>query len=121
MDRTIFNEDHEMFRDASRAFLINEIKPYRDKWAEQEIVDREAFLKAGEQGMLCMWADEKYGGAGITDFRFEQILLHFKHFTAITLPGIKPADLDVEQSLNKKLHDPIIFNALAQTPHPVNR
>lgn len=75
MDRTIFNEDHEMFRDASRAFLINEIKPHVDKWAEQEIVDRDAFLKAGEQGLLCMWADEKYGGAGISDFRFEQILL----------------------------------------------
>jgi acyl-CoA dehydrogenase len=75
MERTIFDEDHEMFRDASRAFLINEIKPFRDKWDEQEIVDREAFLKAGEQGLLCMWADEKYGGAGITDFRFEQILL----------------------------------------------
>ena len=75
MERTIFNEDHEMFRDAARAFLINEIGPYRDKWEEQEIVDREAFLKAGEQGLLCMWADEKYGGAGISDFRFEQILL----------------------------------------------
>ncbi len=75
MDRNIFDEDHEMFRDASRAFLINEIKPHVDKWAEQEIVDREAFLKAGEQGLLCMWADEKYGGSGITDFRFEQILL----------------------------------------------
>lgn len=75
MDRSIFDEDHEMFRDASRAFLINEIKPHVDKWDEQEIVDREAFLKAGEQGLLCMWADEKYGGAGISDFRFEQILL----------------------------------------------
>jgi acyl-CoA dehydrogenase len=75
MERTIFNEDHEMFRDAARSFLINEIKPFRDKWEEQEIVDREAFLKAGEQGLLCMWADEKYGGAGISDFRFEQILL----------------------------------------------
>ena len=75
MDITIFNEDHEMFRDASRAFLINEIGPYRDKWEEQEIVDSVAFLKAVEQGLLCMWADEKYGGAGISDFRFEQILL----------------------------------------------
>jgi alkylation response protein AidB-like acyl-CoA dehydrogenase len=75
MERTIFTEEHEMFRDAARAFLINEIKPFRDKWDEQEIVDREAFLKAGEQGLLCMWADEQYGGAGITDFRFEQILL----------------------------------------------
>ena len=75
MERTLFNEEHEMFRDAARAFLINEIGPHRDKWDEQEIVDREAFLKAGEQGLLCMWADEKYGGSGITDFRFEQILL----------------------------------------------
>lgn len=75
MDRNIFDEDHEMFRDASRAFLINEIKPHVDRWNEAEIVDREAFLKAGEQGLLCMWADEKYGGAGIIDFRFEQILL----------------------------------------------
>lgn len=75
MERSIFNEDHEMFRDASRAFLINEIKPHVDRWNEEEIVDREAFRKAGEQGLLCMWADEKYGGAGISDFRFEQILL----------------------------------------------
>ena len=75
MDRNIFDEEHEMFRDASRTFLINEIKPHVDRWNEAEIVDREAFLKAGEQGLLCMWADEKYGGAGISDFRFEQILL----------------------------------------------
>ena len=64
-----------MFRDASRSFLQNEIGPHADRWAEQEIVDRDAFLKAGEQGMLCMWADEKYGGAGVSDFRYEQILL----------------------------------------------
>lgn len=75
MDRGIFDEEHEMFRDASRSFLQNEIGPNADKWAEQEIVDREAFLKAGQQGLLCMWADEKYGGAGVSDFRYEQILL----------------------------------------------
>ena len=75
MERNIFDEEHEMFRDAARGFLINEIKPHIDRWNEAEIVDRDAFLKAGEQGLLCMWADEKYGGAGISDFRFEQILL----------------------------------------------
>ena len=40
MDRFIFEEEHEMFRDAARSFLINEIQPHRDKWEEQEIVDR---------------------------------------------------------------------------------
>lgn len=75
MERNIFEEEHEMFRDAARGFLQKEIGPNADRWAEQEIVDRDAFLKAGEQGMLCMWADEKYGGAGVSDFRYEQILL----------------------------------------------
>ena len=26
-------------------------------------------------GLLLMWADEKYGAAGVTDFRYEQILI----------------------------------------------
>lgn len=75
MERRIFNEDHEMFRDAVRAFFIKEVKPHSERWHEQGIVDREAFLKAGEQGLLLTWADEKYGGAGIKDFRYEQIII----------------------------------------------
>ena len=75
MDRLIFDEEHEMFRDSVRSFMINEVQPHGEKWREQGIVDREAYLKAGEQGLLLMWADEKYGGAGVTDFRYEQILM----------------------------------------------
>ena len=75
MDRNIFEEEHEMFRDSVRSFMKNEIGPYTDKWHEQGIVDREAFLKAGEMGLLLMWADEKYGAAGVRDFRYEQILI----------------------------------------------
>ncbi len=75
MDRLIFDEEHEMFRDSVRSFMINEVQPHGEKWREQGIVDREAYLKAGEQGLLLMWADEKYGGAGVQDFRYEQILM----------------------------------------------
>ena len=75
MQRTIFNEDHDMFRDSVRSFLQNEIGPHSERWHEQGIVDREAYEKAGEQGLLLMWADEKYGGAGVSDFRYEQILM----------------------------------------------
>ncbi len=75
MSRKIFDEEHEMFRDSVRSFMQNEIQPNGDKWHEQGIVDREAFLKAGEQGLLLMWADEKYGGAGVADFRYEQVLI----------------------------------------------
>ena len=75
MERLIFDEEHEMFRDSVRSFMINEVQPHGEKWREQGIVDREAYLKAGEQGLLLMWADEKYGGAGVADFRYEQILM----------------------------------------------
>jgi acyl-CoA dehydrogenase len=75
VERTIFDEEHEMFRDSVRSFMINEIQPHGERWREQGIVDREAYLKAGEQGLLLMWADEKYGGAGVSDFRYEQILM----------------------------------------------
>lgn len=75
MNRNIFEEEHDMFRDSVRSFMIKEVEPNVDRWREQGIVDRAAFEKAGETGLLMMWADEKYGGAGITDFRYEQILI----------------------------------------------
>ncbi len=75
MQRQLFDEEHEMFRDSVRSFIVNEIQPHCERWREQGIVDREAFLAAGEMGLLMMWADEKYGGAGIQDFRYEQILI----------------------------------------------
>ena len=75
MQRLIFDEEHEMFRDSVRRFMQAEIAPQVERWREQGICDRAAFLKAGEQGLLCMWVDEKYGGSGIEDFRFEQIVI----------------------------------------------
>ncbi len=75
MERLIFDEEHEMFRESVRRFMQNEIGPHGERWREQGIVDREAFEKAGEQGLLMLWAEEKYGGAGIEDFRYEQIII----------------------------------------------
>ena len=73
--RTIFEFEHEMFRDGFRKFVKKEIAPHAQRWRDAGQVDREAFEKAGEQGYLMMWADEKYGGAGIKDFRYEQIMI----------------------------------------------
>ena len=70
-----FTEDQKMFRDAYRKFLESEIAPHMERWREQGIVDREAFLKAGEQGFLMIWPDEEYGGLGDRDFRFQQVII----------------------------------------------
>jgi len=70
-----FTAEQEMFRDAYRKFLAAEIVPHMERWREQGIVDREAFRKAGAQGFLMVWPEEKYGGMGDPDFRFEQIIM----------------------------------------------
>ncbi|CAB3773343.1 acyl-CoA dehydrogenase [Burkholderia sp. MSh2] len=72
--RTIFEPEHEQFRDAARRFMLNEIGPHADRWREQGYVDREAYRKTGEQGFLLMWADERFGGCGLRDLRYDQIL-----------------------------------------------
>jgi acyl-CoA dehydrogenase len=73
--RTIFDADHDMFREGARRWFINEVEPQTARWREQGFVEPEWFRKAGEQGYLLMWADEAHGGAGIGDFRYEQILI----------------------------------------------
>jgi alkylation response protein AidB-like acyl-CoA dehydrogenase len=75
MRRTIFEPEHDTFRDSARRFFQTEIAPHAERWREAGVVDREAYLKAGEQGYLMMWADEKYGGAGVADFRYEIVLI----------------------------------------------
>ncbi|KMS53041.1 acyl-CoA dehydrogenase family protein [Sphingobium cupriresistens] len=75
MKRLIFEAEHEQFRDSVVKFMGAEVGAHAERFREQGIVDRELYLKAGAQGLLCTWADEKYGGAGIDDFRFEQIII----------------------------------------------
>ncbi len=64
MKRTLFSEEHELFRKAFQQFVEREIKPHQERWMEQHQVSREVWKKAGEAGFLCTWLSEQYGGAG---------------------------------------------------------
>ncbi|MFW2390172.1 MAG: acyl-CoA dehydrogenase family protein [Polyangiales bacterium] len=64
MDRTLFSEEHEIFRRNFRQFVETRVIPKQAKWREQGVVDREIWLEAGEAGFLCPWMEEEYGGAG---------------------------------------------------------
>jgi alkylation response protein AidB-like acyl-CoA dehydrogenase len=64
IERTLFNTDHEAFRDSFRRFVEKEITPFHEGWEEQGYVDREVWRKAGENGFLCMTMPEEYGGSG---------------------------------------------------------
>ena len=64
IERTLFSEDHRIFRESFRRFVENEIVPHHGRWEDQGYVDREIWTKAGANGYLCMSMPEEYGGAG---------------------------------------------------------
>jgi alkylation response protein AidB-like acyl-CoA dehydrogenase len=74
MKRTLFTEEHRLFRDAFKHFLEKEVVPYYEQWEKDGIVSREMWLKAGQQGFLGLAVPEEHGGAGVDDFRYSAIM-----------------------------------------------
>lgn len=73
-NRLIFNSEHSDFRESVRSFLAKEAIPNRDTWEEQGIVDRDFWHKAAAQGLVGFAVAPEYGGAGVSDFRFNAVL-----------------------------------------------
>lgn len=72
--RTLFTEEHELFRSSLREFIRKEIIPHEEAWEQQGHISREAWLKAGEMGFLCPCAPIEYGGSG-ADFLYAAIMM----------------------------------------------
>ena len=70
-----FTEEQIMFREAYRRFLSEEVVPHMERFREQGVVDREIFKKAGEQGFLMVWPEERLGGMDDYDIRWEQVII----------------------------------------------
>lgn len=75
MKRALFEQDHDIFRDSFRKFCQEEVLPHQERWIEQGIVDREVWEKAGEHGFLVPFVEEEFGGLGLDDFRYAQIMI----------------------------------------------
>jgi acyl-CoA dehydrogenase len=72
--RTIFNEEHELFKNVVKDFYQKEVVPYHEQWENDGQVSREVWLKAGEAGFLCTGMPTEYGGSGL-DFTYSTILM----------------------------------------------
>ncbi|MFE5289750.1 acyl-CoA dehydrogenase family protein [Nocardia sp. NPDC056611] len=87
MQRTVFDKDHEAFRETVRAFLEAEVVPVYDQWYEQGIAPREFYYKLGELGVFGIEVPEEFGGAGIESFKFQAILIEECARAAVSLGG----------------------------------
>jgi alkylation response protein AidB-like acyl-CoA dehydrogenase len=70
----VFEPEHVDYRQSVARFVAEEITPNHLEWEHDRIVPRELFAKAAAKGMLAMAVPEQYGGAGVEDFRFNQIV-----------------------------------------------
>lgn len=73
MRRTVYDEDHESFRQTLRAFIQAEVVPHYDEWFDAGIVPRELYGKLAELGLFGISVPEEYGGAGIDSHKFTAI------------------------------------------------
>ncbi|MFJ9391218.1 acyl-CoA dehydrogenase family protein [Nocardioides sp. NPDC101246] len=87
MKRTLFEAEHDAYRESVRTFLSKEVVPHYDKWEHTGIVPRELFIKAAELGTFAA-VPEAYGGAGVTDFRYNAVWLE-----EAARAGVAPAAL----------------------------
>ncbi|QLH21941.1 acyl-CoA dehydrogenase family protein [Streptomyces sp. Rer75] len=74
MRRTVFNEDHEAFRETIRDFIAAEVVPYYEEWREAGQAPRDFYKKLGELGIFGIEVPEEYGGAGETSFKFNAVI-----------------------------------------------
>ncbi|HEU5267033.1 MAG TPA: acyl-CoA dehydrogenase family protein [Jatrophihabitans sp.] len=74
MDRKHYDDEHLAFGDAFRTFVDKTIAPNYLDWEKAGITPREVFQEAGKGGFLGMAVPDEYGGGGVNDFRFNQIL-----------------------------------------------
>ena len=76
-----------MFRDAVREFFKREVQPHHEEWEKAGIVPRDVWLKAGENGFLCMDVPEEYGGLGVNDYCYLAIFNEEQNYAGLTGPG----------------------------------
>ena len=74
MQRTLFEAEHDAFRDTVRTFMQRHVAPRHQEWEKAGIVDRDVWVEAGKQGLLGMDVPEEYGGGGVRDFRYNAVL-----------------------------------------------
>jgi acyl-CoA dehydrogenase len=77
MDREIYDDDHEAFREVAKDFVKRHVtNEARERWDAEGRIDRGTLHAAGEAGVLGLSVPEEFGGAGmLQDYRFRTVVM----------------------------------------------
>lgn len=86
--RHVFRDDHDLLRETMRRFLERECVPHQAQWDRDGKVDRETWLKAGREGLLCTGIDPEWGGGG-GDFGHSAVLIEETAYAGVSGLGFQ--------------------------------
>jgi alkylation response protein AidB-like acyl-CoA dehydrogenase len=70
METDLYEAVHEEYRATARAFVEREVVPNLQRWDDERQVDRDTWKKAGQAGLVGLAVPERFGGAGVSDYRY---------------------------------------------------
>lgn len=88
LHRSLFTEEHELFRQSVRDFVSREVSPHNAEWEKQKMVSREVWRKLGDKGFLGMQVPDNLGGLNITDFRYNAIFIEELGLSGCSAPAV---------------------------------
>jgi len=74
MRRSVYNEDHEAFRETARSFVERTLVPGYEQFVAEREIPREAWHAAGKADLLGLEISERFGGSAPEDYRFNAVL-----------------------------------------------
>lgn len=74
MRHSLYESEHDEFRAMVRAWAQKSVAPFHAQWERDGIVPRDLWLSGGKQGLLGMDLEERYGGGGVRDFRYNAVI-----------------------------------------------
>lgn len=86
IQRSVYRDDHEMFRATARRFFERECAPRQAEWDAAGQAGRDIWLKAGREGLLCVTVPTEYGGGG-GDFGHACVLAEEYHRSSVSGPS----------------------------------
>ena len=88
MERTLYADEHEALRTSFRSWLDRDVVPHHEAWEREGIVPRSVFTEAGRHGFLAFDVPEELGGGGVTDFRFNSVIIEEVQAAAVSGSGL---------------------------------
>lgn len=74
MRRSLYEPDHQAYRETVAEFLAREVVPFQDDWNRDRWIDRTVFARAAKAGIYALNIGEEYGGAGEFDYRYRMVV-----------------------------------------------